>query len=96
MINYAYVYILTNKHKNVIYTGITNDLVRRVHEHKNKIFEGFTRKYNVDHLVYYETHIDICDAIHREKIIKKKSRRGRVILIETMNPEWEDLSMSIM
>ena len=92
----AYVYILTNKYKNVLYTGVTNDLVRRVFEHKNNIKRCFTSKYNVHCLVYYETHQNIHDAIHREKIIKKKSRRGRIILIDKMNPEWVDLSVSVL
>ena len=65
-----YIYLLTNKHNNVLYTGVSNDLIRRIYEHKNKLQKGFTEKYNVERLVYYEIYADIADAIMREKQIK--------------------------
>ena len=85
------VYILCNRHRSVLYVGVTNNLRRRVHEHKQKMSQGFTAKYNVDQLVYYEFHETMMDAITREKMIKKKSRRGKVLLIEAINREWRDL-----
>ncbi|HEV2614818.1 MAG TPA: GIY-YIG nuclease family protein [Gammaproteobacteria bacterium] len=87
----SYVYLLTNKHLNVLYTGITNDLIRRVYEHKNKLQKGFTQKYNVDRLVYYEAFSDIYEAIKREKQIKGWSRKKKDDLIHTLNPAWKDL-----
>jgi putative endonuclease len=78
-----------------LYTGVTNNLARRMFEHKEKLVDGFTKKYCVDSLVYYETHFDIREAIYREKMIKKKSRRGKVLLIESMNKEWKDLSQTL-
>ena len=87
----SYVYIMFNFRKGTLYTGVTNNLVRRVWEHKNKIVEGFTKKYNVDKLGYYEIYADITDAIQREKQIKGGSRKAKLKLIETMNPNWEDL-----
>ena len=88
---YYYVYILSNKYNNVIYVGITNDLIRRVYEHKNKLVEGFTEKYNVDKLVYYELFNDPINAITREKQLKGYSRKKKVELINSFNPEWKDL-----
>jgi len=88
---YYYVYILSNKYNNVLYVGITNDLIRRVYEHKNKLVEGFTKKYNVDKLVYYELFNDPTNAITREKQLKGYSRKKKVELITSFNPEWEDL-----
>jgi len=88
---YYYVYILSNKYNNVLYVGITNDLIRRVYEHKNKLVDGFTEKYNVDKLVYYELFNDPTDAITREKQLKGYSRKKKVELITSFNPEWEDL-----
>ena len=87
----CYVYILTNKNNTVLYTGITNDLKRRVYEHKEKIMPGFTKKYNAAKLVYYEVFNDIENAITREKKIKGGSRLRKIILIEKMNYEWKDL-----
>ena len=86
---YYYVYILSNKYNNVLYVGITNDLIRRVYEHKNKLIEGFTEKYNVDKLVYYELFNDPINAITREKQLKGYSRKKKVELINSFNPEWE-------
>ena len=87
-----YVYMLTNRHNTVLYTGVTNDLLRRVHEHRTKAVAGFTRRYNVDKLVYYEATDDVTGAITREKQIKAGSRAKKVALINRMNPEWRDLS----
>ena len=86
----SYVYLLANKHNNVLYTGVTNDLVRRVYEHKNKLVVGFTQKYNVNRLVYFEVCSGIVVAIEREKQIKGWSRKKKQDLINTLNPEWED------
>jgi putative endonuclease len=87
-----YVYILTNPSYTTLYTGITSDLTRRVYEHKGKTIRGFTTKYNVYKLVYYEVYDNADSAILREKQIKAGSRRNKIDLIEKMNPEWYDLS----
>jgi putative endonuclease len=87
-----YVYILTNWSNKVLYTGITNNLERRLYEHKNKLIKGFTGKYNVSKLVYFEDTTDVRAAIEREKQIKGWSRVKKNQLIETMNPKWKDLS----
>ena len=89
------VYLLTNKNKNVLYTGVTSDLSRRIYEHKNKLVIGFTQKYNVTVLVYYEMFPTIMDAIDREKQIKGWSRKKKEDLINTVNPKWDDLYQSL-
>ena len=86
-----YVYILTNRHNKVLYTGVTNDLKRRVYEHKNKLVEGFTKRYNIDKLVYFEMYKDIRLALNREKEIKGWLRVKKLALIEEKNPNWDDL-----
>ena len=86
------VYILTNQHGNVMYVGVTNNLTRRLYEHKTGQLEGFTKKYNVNKLVYYEVGSDIREAIAREKQIKGWTRAKKNALVETMNPNWNDLS----
>jgi putative endonuclease len=86
-----YVYIMTNRSK-TLYTGVTNDLIRRVYEHKNKMVECFTKKYNITRLVYFEETGDVQSAIAREKQIKGWLRAKKVALIESKNPEWKDLS----
>ena len=86
-----YVYILTSLHNKVLYTGVTNNLKRRVYEHKNKLVEGFTKRYNVDKLVYFERYTDVRAALNREKEIKGWLRVKKQALIETENPNWEDL-----
>jgi len=86
-----YVYIMANKNNTVLYTGVTNDLKRRVYEHKNKLIEGFTKRYNVYKLVYYEIFNDPYNAISREKQIKSGPRKKKIDLIKRMNKEWEDL-----
>jgi putative endonuclease len=87
----SFVYIMTNKNNNVIYTGLTNDLKRRVYEHKNKLVEGFTKKYNTVKLVYYEESEDINASALREKQLKGWLRKKKIELIEKLNPEWNDL-----
>lgn len=87
----GYVYLLTNKGNNVLYIGVTNDLGKRIFEHKQKLVEGFTKKYNVNKLVYYEAFDEIMEAITREKQIKGWVRRKKISLIESMNPTWRDL-----
>jgi len=91
-----YVYIMTNKYNTVLYVGVTNDLVRRVYEHRNKLVKGFTAKYNIVKLVYYEIHEDIKEAIKREKQIKGWLRAKKEELIKTMNPSWKDLYEKIV
>ncbi len=92
-----YVYILSNSNKNVVYIGVTNDLVKRVYEHKNHLDKGsFTSKYNVDRLVYFECTNDVESAISREKQLKGWVRKKKNWLIERMNPDWIDLYESIL
>jgi putative endonuclease len=86
-----YAYIATNKNNRVLYTSITNDLKRRVYEHKEKLIDGFTKKYNVSKLVYYEIFEDPENAILRERKIKAGSRQKKIDLIHSMNKEWCDL-----
>ncbi len=86
-----YVYIMTNRSK-TLYTGVTNDLILRVYEHKNKMINGFTKKYNITKLVYYEQTEDIISAIAREKQIKGWLRSKKIALIDSLNPKWNDLS----
>jgi len=86
-----YVYIMTNKHNKVLYTGITNDLKRRVYEHKEKLVDGFTKKYNITKLVYYEVFEDPENAILREKQIKAGSRQKEIDLINSTNRKWLNL-----
>ena len=89
--NSYYFYIMTNKSK-TIYAGVTNNLLRRIFEHKSKIADGFTKKYNINKLVYYETFTHPNDAIRREKQVKGWLRIKKIKLIEKLNPEWKDLS----
>jgi putative endonuclease len=86
-----YVYIITNKINTVLYTGITRDLKKRIWEHKEKTIKGFTKKYNIDKLVYWEIFNDPENAILREKQIKAGSRSKKIELIKGINPEWKDL-----
>jgi putative endonuclease len=86
-----YVYIITNRYNAVLYTGVTNNLQRRILEHKNKINIGFSSRYNLSKLVYYEESEDIYGAISREKQIKAGSRMKKIKLIEGINPEWKDI-----
>ncbi|HQA81989.1 MAG TPA: GIY-YIG nuclease family protein [Syntrophales bacterium] len=92
--NNYYVYILTNKSR-TLYVGMTNNLERRVYEHKNKLVPGFTSKYNLDIILYYEQTADVLSAIAREKQIKGWTRSKKIALIESQNPKWLDLSSRI-
>jgi putative endonuclease len=87
-----YIYILTNKKHGTLYIGVINNLIRRVYEHKNVIIEGFTKRYNLNKLVYFEQTNDINSAILREKRLKKWNRAWKIQLIESINPECIDLS----
>ena len=87
-----YVYILTNNSNRVMYIGVTNNLKRRVFQHKSKMVEGFTKRYNIDKLVYFEYFSNINSAIKREKVLKGWKRERKNKLVEVKNPEWKDLS----
>jgi putative endonuclease len=86
-----YVYILASKKKGTLYVGVTNNLLKRVYQHKTKLVEGFTKKYKVDKLVYFEETTDIRSAIEREKTLKRWKRNWKLNLIKQMNPEWNNL-----
>ena len=90
--NSYYVYILTNWNNRVMYIGVTNNLERRLYEHKNHLVDGFTKKYHVDKLVYYEMTGDVRAAIAREKQLKGWTRAKKNALVQTQNPDWLDLS----
>jgi putative endonuclease len=90
-----YVYILTNARNGTLYTGVTNDLLRRVWEHKNGVVEGFTKQHELEKLVWYEIHATAYDAITREKRIKAWKRDWKKLIIEEMNPYWNDLYDSL-
>jgi len=90
-----YIYILTNQRGNVIYIGLTEDLKKRIYFHKKRLIPGFTRKYNVCKLVYYEVHSSLEAAEKREKQLKGKSRAKKNALVESINPKWRDLSSEI-
>jgi putative endonuclease len=87
-----YVYIMTNKHNTTLYTGVTNDLMRRLHEHRTGTGSSFTRRYKITKLVYYEITDDVRAAITREKQIKAGSRKKKNDLIDSLNPDWRDLA----
>lgn len=91
-----YVYIATNHHNTVLYTGMTNDLIRRTYEHKNKAASGFTSRYNINKLVYFEIFEDPASAISREKQIKAGSRLKKIKLIRSVNPQFRDLSEDLI
>ena len=86
-----FVYILTNWNNKVMYVGVTNDLKRRVYEHQQGLLEGFTKKYNVHKLVYFELCGEVTDAISREKQIKRWTRAKKNALVESKNPNWEEI-----
>lgn len=88
-----YVYLMTNWNHRVMYVGVTNDLIRRIHEHKNKLMEGFTSRYNVNRLVYFENTGDIHAALAREKEIKRWRREKKNMLVQISNPDWRDISV---
>ncbi len=91
-----YVYILASKKNGTLYLGVTNDIARRIYEHKNNLVDGFTKKYSVHCLVYFEVCEDARVAIQREKNIKKWRRRWRIELIEKNNPDWRDLYFEVI
>ncbi len=95
MKNY-YIYILASKKNGTLYIGVTSDLIRRVQEHKAKIADGFTKKYNVDKLMYYEQTENVNSALDREKSLKKWKRDWKIRLIEEENPNWDDLYFNII
>ena len=89
--NNYYVYILASKRNGTLYIGVTNDLIRRVYEHKNDLVDGYTKKYQVHKLVYFEETSDVYEALKREKYLKKWNRSWKLRLIKSFNPEWKDL-----
>ncbi len=91
-----YTYILASKRNGTLYVGITSDLITRVWQHKEGLMDGFTKKYRVNKLVYYEEHGDAANAIHREKRLKEWKRQWKLALIEKFNPAWNDLYDSIL
>lgn len=91
-----YVYILASKRNGTLYTGMTNDLIKRVHVHKQKIVGGFTKQYNVDKLVYFEIYNSPSEAIMREKRLKKWNRKWKLELIEMKNSSWKDIYYDLM
>lgn len=95
MKNYR-VYILSSKRNGTLYIGVTNNLIRRVYEHKEKLLDGFTKKYDISMLVHLEEYDNINDALHREKCIKKWNRKWKLRLIEEYNSDWNDLYESIL
>ncbi|HUX79686.1 MAG TPA: GIY-YIG nuclease family protein [Alphaproteobacteria bacterium] len=86
-----FVYIMTNKPRGTLYIGITNDLIRRVHEHKTGLIDGFTKKYNLKNLCYFEIHDYVYNALQREKNLKHWRREWKINVIEEVNPQWKDL-----
>ena len=92
----GFVYILFNKKNGTLYTGVTSDIIKRIYEHKNGVVEGFSSKYGLNKLGYYEVFDNVVSAIEREKQIKGGSRKSKLTLIERMNPEWKDLYTSII
>jgi putative endonuclease len=91
-----YVYLLSSGKYGTLYTGVTSDLIKRVYEHKESLVDGFTKKYKVHQLVYYEVHGDVYEAILREKQIKKWNRDWKINLIEKDNPHWLDLHIELI
>lgn len=87
--------MLTNSWRNVLYIGSTQDLKTRLEQHKRRLIPGFTQKYNVDRLVYFEEHLDLESAEIREQQLKGKSRAKKNIIVESMNPQWNDLSSKV-
>ena len=87
----GHVYIMASQRNGTLYIGVTSDLARRIHEHKTELTKGFTSRYGCKRLVWYEEHFDIRDAIAREKTLKKWPRAKKIELIETTNPDWQDL-----
>jgi len=95
MNKYPAVYLVTNKQNGTLYTGVTSNLQKRIWQHKNKLVKGFSSKYNLTNLVYFELCVDMYQAISREKQIKSGSRKAKIELIENTNPDWRDLYTDI-
>jgi len=93
-VNTSYTYIITNRKNGTLYVGVTNNIDRRIYEHKHKLVEGFSKKYDLTELVYLEQFVKITDAIASEKVIKGWSRAKKIALIETRNPDWLNLDSS--
>ena len=93
--NHYYVYIITNWNNKVLYIGVTNNIARRIYEHKNKLIDGFTKKYNVYKLVYLEEMNDVEAAISREKQLKGWNKDKKIMLIQSINPKWNELSIEV-
>ena len=93
--NQYYIYILTNDNNTTLYIGVTNNLIRRIYEHKNELIDGFTKKYNLNKLVYFESTTDVESAIVREKQLKAGSGKKKIELIEKENTDWQDLYSGI-
>ena len=94
--NQYYIYIVTNYTNKVLYTGVTNSLINRIYQHKHKLVSSFTSKYNINKLVYYEIYEDPQTAISREKQIKAGSRKKKIDLVNSVNPDWNDLYDTIL
>lgn len=90
-----YIYILTNKRNGTLYIGVTSDLKKRIYEHKEKLVAGFTKQFGIDKLVHFEETNDVNQAILREKQLKKWKRDWKIRLIESVNPDWRDLSLEL-
>lgn len=93
---YYYIYILASKKNGTLYLGVTNDLIKRVYQHRNNLVEEFTKKYNIHKLVYYEETYDIEEAINREKQLKRWKRNWKIDLIQKKNPYWKDLYYNLI
>lgn len=92
----SFVYIISNKRDGTLYIGVTSNLLKRIYEHKHKLADGFTKKYNIDKLIYYEIYSDINEAIKREKQLKEWRRKWKIELIETKNSDWKDLYYEVI
>ncbi|HBV58294.1 MAG TPA: hypothetical protein DEB73_03485 [Candidatus Magasanikbacteria bacterium] len=96
MIGKYYIYILASKRNGTLYIGVTNNLARRAQEHKMKLIEGFTKKYDIDKLVYFEEYANVNEALVREKQLKRWKRQWKLELIEKLNPNWDDWTGSLL
>ena len=92
----GYVYIMTNKKHGTLYIGVTSNLIQRTYQHRNHLIDGFTKRYNLSKLVYFEQLQTIQDAIYREKQLKAGNRKRKIEVIETLNPDWQDLYPTIL
>ena len=92
----GYIYVMTNRERGTLYIGVTSNLTERVYQHKAETYDGFTKRYHLHKLVYYEQFPSITDAIHREKVLKGWSRAKKIALVESKNPEWNDWSEGLV